>query len=97
MGRGGAALPGPRPGAEPGGAQGGPGGGPLERLEGEEGRIAARLAARSRPVRRREVELAELEAALAQETAAGSDEAVAVATLKARWRVQRDGVAAALE
>ncbi len=69
----------------------------LARLDGEEGRIAARIAARSRPVSEREVELARLEAELAQEGVGTNLEEVAIATLKAQWQVQRDGVAAELE
>ncbi len=69
----------------------------LARLDGEEGRIAARIAARARPVSEREVELARLEAELAQEGVGGDLEEVAIATLKAQWEVQRDGIAAELK
>jgi len=69
----------------------------LARLDGEEGRIAARIAARPRPVSEREVELARLEGELAQEGGGGDLEEVAIATLKAQWEVQRDGLAAELK
>jgi small-conductance mechanosensitive channel len=68
----------------------------LARLTGEEGRIAAQIEARTRPVDEREVELAELEAALARDAAASGLEDVDLATLKARWQVQREGAAAEL-
>jgi len=69
----------------------------LVRLDGEEARITARIAARTRPVSEREVELARLEAELAQEGVGAGLEEVAIATLKAQWQVQRDGVAAELK
>lgn len=69
----------------------------LARLDGEEGRITARIKARTRPVRERELELARLEAELAQEGLGGDLEEVAIATLKAQWEVLRDGVVAELK
>jgi len=68
----------------------------LARLEGEDGRIAARIAALAQPVSERQVELAELEAELARSGLAADLEDVALATLKAQWQVQRDALAADL-
>jgi|GEM_PF-311901 len=68
----------------------------LARLAGEEERIAAQIEARTRPLDEREVELAELEAALARDAATSGLEEVDLATLKARWQVQREGAATEL-
>jgi small-conductance mechanosensitive channel len=68
----------------------------LASLQGEEGRIAARIAALTQPVSERQVELAELEAELARSGLSADLEDVALATLKAQWQVQRDAIAADL-
>jgi len=67
----------------------------LAHLATEEAQLAKRIHARTKPVSEREVELARLEAELAQAAAADLDE-VAIATLRAQWEAQRDGVAAEL-